>query len=125
VTQAMADLIEGGRAAWQALFELGLHHEQQHQELILMDAKHMLSLNPLKPAYAPVGAAPKQGDTPARSGTRLTWVDFEGGLVEIGHAGGGFAFDNEGPRHRVWLDPFALAARPVSCGEYLAFIEDG
>jgi ergothioneine biosynthesis protein EgtB len=53
------------------------------------------------------------------------WIVFEGALVEIGHAGNGFAFDNEGPRHRVWLDPFALARRPVTCGEYLAFIEDG
>ena len=55
----------------------------------------------------------------------MAWRDFEGGLVEIGHDGEDFAFDNEGPRHRVWLEPFALASRPTSCGEYLAFIEDG
>jgi ergothioneine biosynthesis protein EgtB len=119
VTQAMVDLIARDGGDWHALLELGLNHEQQHQELILMDAKHMLSLNPLKPAYAPASAPPVERDTP------VSWIDFEGGLVEIGHAGNGFAFDNEGPRHRVWLDPFALATRPVSCGEYLAFIDDG
>ena len=83
-----------------------------------MDAKHLLSLNPLKPAYR--ASAPSRG-----AATPLAWRDFEGGLVEIGHDGEGFAFDNEGPRHRVWLEPFALASRPTSCGEYLAFIEDG
>ena len=119
VTRAMVELIEQDRGDWHALLELGLNHEQQHQELILMDAKHLLSLNPLKPAYAPASASPISRDT------RVSWIDFEGGLVEIGHAGDGFAFDNEGPRHRVWLDPFALATRPVNCGEYLAFMEDG
>ena len=119
VNAAMADLIESDRGDWQALLELGIQHEQQHQELILMDAKHLLSLNPLKPAYAPASTAPVVHEAPA------SWIDFEGGLVQIGHAGNGFAFDNEGPRHRMWLDPFALAKRPVTCGEYLAFIEDG
>ena len=119
VNAAMIELIDGDDGDWHALLELGLHHEQQHQELILMDAKHLLSLNPLRPAYAPADASQGVGVTP------LSWLDFEGGLVEIGHAGNGFAFDNEGPRHRVWLDPFALARRPVNCGEYLAFIEDG
>lgn len=83
-----------------------------------MDAKHLLSLNPLKPAYR--AAAPAR-----EAAVPLSWRDFEGGLVEIGHDGRGFAFDNEGPRHRVWLEPFAVASRPTSCGEYLAFIEDG
>jgi ergothioneine biosynthesis protein EgtB len=119
VTRAMVELIEQDCGDWHALLELGLNHEQQHQELILMDAKHMLSLNPLKPAYASASISPISRNT------RVSWIDFEGGLVEIGHAGNGFAFDNEGPRHRVWLDPFALATRPVSCGEYLAFMEDG
>jgi len=118
VDAAMAKLIDNDRGDWHAVLELGLHHEQQHQELILMDAKHLLSLNPLKPAYAPAPAA-------AAAATPMSWLDFEGGLVEIGHGGNGFAFDNEGPRHRVWLEPFALATRPVTCGEYLAFIEDG
>ena len=84
-----------------------------------MDAKHLLSLNPLKPAYRAVEQPSHDAATP------LAWRDFEGGLVEIGHDGEDFAFDNEGPRHRVWLEPFALASRPTNCGEYLAFIEDG
>jgi len=119
VSNAMAELIASGGGDWRALVELGLHHEQQHQELILMDAKHMLSMNPLSPVYAPENAAPGSGVTP------LGWIDFEGGLVEMGHAANGFAFDNEGPRHRTWVDPFALATRLVTCGEYAAFIDDG
>jgi ergothioneine biosynthesis protein EgtB len=124
VTAAMARLIDAAsEAVWRAaapLVELGLHHEQQHQELILMDIKHVFSVNPLLPAYhAPrpyaVAASPLPRD----------WVEFAGGLCQIGHAGGGFAFDNEGPRHKVWLEPFRLAAHPVSCGEYLEFIADG
>ncbi len=120
VTAAMAALIEDGvPEAWSALLELGLHHEQQHQELLLMDAKHMLSLNPLRPAY---GAAPAAA---AEGRIALGWREFEGGLVEIGCDDAGFAFDNEGPRHRVWLDPHALATRLTTCGEFAAFIEDG
>jgi ergothioneine biosynthesis protein EgtB len=115
VTEAMAELIEGGNAT--GLIELGLNHEQQHQELILMDIKHALSLNPLHPAYAPERL-------PATTGASLRWLDCEGGLVGMGHAGEGFAFDNEGPRHRIWVDPFALATRLVTCGEYEAFIAD-
>jgi ergothioneine biosynthesis protein EgtB len=123
VTDAMAALLERGAGNVGALVDLGLHHEQQHQELILMDAKHMLSLNPLRPAYRPAPHAVVADAVP------LAWTRFEGGLVEIGHdgqqGGAGFAFDNEGPRHRVWLEPFALASRPTNCAEYLAFIEDG
>lgn len=100
------------------LVELGLQHEQQHQELMLMDIKHVLAQNPLQPAYAAVPFA--AGDPAAQA-----WVDHPGGLVEIGHDGGGFAFDNESPRHQVWLHPFALASRPVTCGDWLAFIDDG
>ncbi len=102
------------------LIELGLHHEQQHQELILMDIKHVLSLNPLSPAYAEAPAG-----KPAEVAAPVQWLLFEGGLVEIGHDGSGFAFDNEGPRHRLWLEPFQLASRLSTCGEYLAFIQDG
>jgi ergothioneine biosynthesis protein EgtB len=120
---AMARFVEtADTAAWREaalLIELGLHHEEQHQELILMDIKHVFSVNPLQPAYhapQPTIAAP-----PAP----LDWVDLAGGLVEIGHRGNGFAFDNETPRHKVWLEPFRLATRPVTCGEFLEFIEAG
>jgi ergothioneine biosynthesis protein EgtB len=100
------------------LFELGLNHEEQHQELILIDIKNALSLNPLEPAY--------QAPSPRRlaAAAPLLWVEFPGGLRQIGHDGQGFAFDNEGPRHRVWLEPFRLAGRPTTCGEYLAFVAD-
>ncbi|HEY5886859.1 MAG TPA: ergothioneine biosynthesis protein EgtB [Acidimicrobiales bacterium] len=106
-------------AAVGALVELGLHHEQQHQELLLMDIQHVLSTNPLEPAYLPAASAPGGESRP------LGWLDHDGGLVEIGHAGEGFAFDNESPRHSVWLDPFALADRPVTNGDWLAFVDDG
>jgi ergothioneine biosynthesis protein EgtB len=124
VTTGMLRLIEeAGEAAWREaapLIELGLHHEQQHQELILMDIKHVFSVNPLLPAYQ----APRLHAL-AAAASAASWVEFEGGLLEIGHAGPGFAFDNEGPRHKVWLDPFRLASHPVSCGEYRDFIADG
>ena len=120
VSEAMVDLIDGGANEAAALIELGLHHEQQHQELILMDAKHLLSLNPLRPAYR---KGPAVHDVATPPGPE--WRDFPGGLIETGHEGNGFAFDNEGPRHKTWLEPFAMASRPVSNGEYLAFIEDG
>lgn len=101
------------------LLELGLNHEEQHQELILMDIKHVLSENPFSPSY---GAFP-----PAivRAAPPLGWAEFAGGLVEIGHHGGGFAFDNEGPRHKVWLEPFRLATRLVTNADYLEFMHDG
>jgi ergothioneine biosynthesis protein EgtB len=102
-----------------ALVELGLQHEQQHQELILTDVKHLLSRNPLYPPYID-SALPASGPVEP-----LAWIDFDGGLAEIGHAGGGFAFDNESPRHRAYLEPFALASRLVTNGEYLDFIEAG
>jgi ergothioneine biosynthesis protein EgtB len=114
---------EAGDAVWQKAaprLELGLHHEQQHQELILMDIKHVFSVNPLLPAYQ----APRSYALPATAPGAL-WVEFAGGLHEIGHAGSGFAFDNEGPRHKVWLDPFRLRSHPVSCEEYREFIIEG
>lgn len=103
---------------WRSLVELGLHHEQQHQELILMDIQHMLSCNPLEPAYRPRAAA-----TPAA--VPAEWIDLPGGLHLVGHDGESFAFDNEEPRHRVWLEPFQIADRLVTVGEYLGFIADG
>jgi ergothioneine biosynthesis protein EgtB len=101
------------------LVELGLHHEQQHQELILMDIKHVLSINPLAPTYLPLPPQEIGLSSPQ------TWTDYCGGLVEIGHQGKGFAFDNECPRHTVYLQPFLLADRPVSCGDWQAFMDDG
>ncbi len=100
------------------LAELGLHHEQQHQELLLMDIKHVLSCNPLDPVYR------QQARGPAATGS-IGWVEQPGGLVEVGHDGPGFAYDNESPRHPVHLQPFAIASRPVTNGEWMAFIDDG
>ena len=99
---------------------LGLHHEQQHQELILTDIKHAFFLNPLLPAYCGDVAA-------ARRAHQRDWLSHPGGLVEIGHDGsdGRFGFDNEMPRHQVLLYPFRIASAPVRNGEYLAFIQDG
>ena len=99
---------------------MGLNHEQQHQELLLTDIKHAFWSNPLHPVYA---ARPSSNG--ARRAEPLAWTEFAGGVVEIGHAGDGFCFDNETPRHREYLEPYRLATRPVSCAEYLAFMEDG
>jgi ergothioneine biosynthesis protein EgtB len=104
------------------LVTLGLHHEQQHQELILTDIKHVLSFNPTHAPYArrwPMGVVQPQP---------LTWHAFEGGLVEAGHdpaRDGAFCFDNETPRHKTYVAPFELASRPITYGEYLAFMDDG
>ncbi len=123
VDAAMVRLIDGGDdEAWREaapLVELGLNHEQQHQELILMDIKHVFSLNPLLPAYQPARRRNSANAPP------LDWVEFAGGLMHIGHGGADFAFDNEAPRHRVWLEPFRLATRPVTCGEFAEFVATG
>jgi ergothioneine biosynthesis protein EgtB len=97
---------------------LGLHHEQQHQELILTDIKHAFFSNPLLPAYRSDDALPRQHQ-------KLEWREHPGGVVAIGHEGEAFAFDNEIPHHQVLLRPFRIASRPVSNGEYQAFIADG
>jgi ergothioneine biosynthesis protein EgtB len=122
VDAAMELLFERSNSASSlaALIELGLNHEQQHQELILTDVKHMLSCNPLRPAYAAAASASDSDEA-----TALEWIAFAEGLFEIGHDGTGFAFDNETPRHRQFLQAFALANRPVTSGEYAAFIADG
>ena len=99
---------------------LGLEHEQQHQELLLTDIKHLFSCNPLRPAYdadLPI--------FPAKEGSRLVFHEYDGGLIEIGHDARGFCFDNEHPRHRVHLEPFRLAGRLVTNGEYLEFVRAG
>jgi ergothioneine biosynthesis protein EgtB len=113
VDEAMATVHE------HPLLELGLNHEQQHQELILTDLKHLLSRNPLLPAYHK--AWPLTTVRPAAS----RWIAFAGGLREIGFAGDSFSFDNETPRHKVWLDPFEIASHPVTHGDFIAFIDDG
>ena len=120
VDEAMAQLLEGPldeARAW--LVELGLHHEQQHQELMLMDVKHVLACNPLLPVYVPAPAEP-----PPAPLVRSGWTGHPGGLVEIGHHGTGFAFDNESPRHAEHLVPFALGAGLVTCGQWAEFVDD-
>ncbi|MBX6315705.1 MAG: ergothioneine biosynthesis protein EgtB, partial [Isosphaeraceae bacterium] len=101
------------------ILTLGLHHEQQHQELILTDLKHAFGGNPLRPAYREREADPQVDASPLR------WIVYPEGMHWIGHEGDGFAFDNESPRHREFVEAFALASRPVTNAEYLAFIEDG
>ncbi|MCB1723154.1 MAG: ergothioneine biosynthesis protein EgtB [Gammaproteobacteria bacterium] len=102
------------------LLELGLNHEQQHQELILTDLKHAFAHNPLWPAYRSDLRSPPLRDAPPQG-----WCELADGLIECGHAGPGFAYDNEQPRHRVWLGACAIAQRPVTNAEYLEFIDDG
>ena len=124
VDTAMGKLIDGlADEAWHALgaprVELGVHHEQQHQELLLMDIKHVFSCNPMRPAYRP------DASTSVVEAPPLRWLEFSGGIVEIGHEGSGFSFDNELPRHPVLLQPFRLVDRPVTNGEWLAFMADG
>ncbi|HEX3699424.1 MAG TPA: ergothioneine biosynthesis protein EgtB [Phenylobacterium sp.] len=122
VDEGMARLLAGGAEGFEALLDLGMAHEEQHQELILMDILHLFACSPLHPAYAP----PK--NWPATPATPLKFLGFEGGLAEIGAETGparGFAFDNETPRHKVWLEPFEIADRLVTNGEWLAFMADG
>ncbi len=126
VDAAMQAFIEEAQGpAWEAaapLVELGLHHEQQHQELILTDIQHALSCNPLLPAYEPRA---QRALHVAAAIAPQRWIDIAGGTVEVGHASDGFAFDNETPRHRVLLAPYRIADRLVTCGEYAEFIADG
>ena len=123
VDAALTALIDDASATtWRTiapLIELGMQHEQQHQELLLTDIKHAFWCNPLRPAYREsaaraVAAAPT-----------LDWLEIPGGIHELGHRGDGFCFDNELPTHRVLLRPYRVADRPVSVGEYLAFMADG
>ncbi len=102
-----------------AAIELGLNHEQQHQELILTDVKHLFSFNPTHPAYQTRVVASAASPSPTK------WFSYAGGLVKLGHEGDGFAFDNEGPANPFYLAPFQLASRAVSNAEYLAFMQAG
>jgi ergothioneine biosynthesis protein EgtB len=123
VDEAMSDLLSRSeRSDPQITYfgELGINHEQQHQELMLTDILHAFACNPLHPAYHPSEPiAPLSAPSADRE-----WFVHPSGLYDIGHGGAAFAFDNEGPRHRVFLRPFKLAARPVSNGEWQAFVED-
>ncbi len=126
VTAAVSEFLEtASKDALRSVLpvlETGFAHEEQHQELFLTDIKHVLSKNSFpEAAYAPTdhAAAPLLARRPDPD-----WVRMDGGLCEIGHHGSGFAFDNEGPLHKAWIEPFELAARPVTNAEYLAFIED-
>ena len=102
---------------------IGVNHEQQHQELLLMDLLDGFSRSPLEPAYALI--APNYRIGSPSSPPPLGWWRHPGGLVELGHQGNGFHFDNESPAHRVWLEPFAIGDRLVTNGEYAAFMADG
>lgn len=119
----------------ETVITVGLHHEQQHQELIVTDLKHLLAQNPLYPVYRERSQAAASGGRPSERRPPVAtsrpwppgvrWIEHDGGVVEVGHADDGFAFDNETPRHRVFLYPFRLASRLVTCGEYLEFMADG
>jgi ergothioneine biosynthesis protein EgtB len=119
----MIELLEGATNgkldAVAPAIELGVHHEQQHQELLLTDLKHLFAINPLRPSYQ-ASLSP-----PAGQAAPLRWLSFPAGVHSLGHAGSGFAFDNELPRHRVFLECFELASRPVTNGEFCAFVEEG
>ena len=121
VETTLSSRLESGALTERALelVELGCHHEQQHQELLLMDAKHLLADHPFDPVYVDRAIEPDVASAP------LTWRRVDGGLVDIGHTGEGFAFDNEGPRHTVLLQPFEIAERAVTNADWLEFMADG
>ncbi|REK37965.1 MAG: ergothioneine biosynthesis protein EgtB [Planctomycetota bacterium] len=116
-------LAESDDAQLAYIVELGIQHEQQHQELILTDIKHVLSRNPLFPVYREAPA--RDDDSPgSMRPPAAEWLEHDEAIYEIGHTGPGFAYDNESPRHRVLLEDFMIASRPVNCGEYLQFMAD-
>ena len=121
VDRNMAQLmLLDGSGKHHGLIELGMQHEEQHQELMLMDIQHVLSCNPADPVYSDAAPMAVQADGPPE------WLTFlPAAIAEIGHAGTGFAFDNESPRHKAWIEAFEIADRLVSAGEYLRFIADG
>jgi ergothioneine biosynthesis protein EgtB len=122
VDEVVGRLVEAGTdRAVLDLIELGCHHEQQHQELLLTDILHLFAQNPLKPAYRdpePLAVGPEGEDDAA-------WIGFEGGIALVGHDGTGFAFDSEGPRHKALLQPFRLADRLVTNRQWMEFMDDG
>jgi ergothioneine biosynthesis protein EgtB len=114
---------ESSWAAASGLIELGMQHEEQHQELVQTDVLHLLSCNPMLPAYQPQTARLSTAAAPPAA--TLQWLSISGGIHSVGHANNGFAFDNETPRHQTLLHPFQIANRLVNCGEYLGFVADG
>ncbi len=126
VDERLADLIEeldsARFAEFADLVELGLHHEQQHQELLVTDVKHILASNPLRPSYR---ARDEGGSPDSARPSSPTFQEFEGGMFEMGAPDKGFAWDNERPRHKTWLSDYGLMDRLVTCGDYLDFIDDG
>jgi len=120
VDDAMDKLLTALSPEVASLVELGLNHEEQHQELLLTDIKHAFGANPFAPVYCP----PPLAQTESAPGTP-GWIDVPAGVYEVGHKDGGFAFDNEGPAHEVLLRDFRIARRPVSVGDYRAFVDDG
>lgn len=129
VDAAMQAFMAGADSAtWQSaaeLVELGLQHEQQHQELLLTDILHLLANNPLLPAYQGAVVNPSTARDGAADTLAPRWLAVEDGIYDVGHAGKGFAFDNETPQHQALLHPFQIANRLVTCGEYLDFMADG
>ncbi len=124
VDEALSLLLTGGlEQQTLELVELGLQHEQQHQELILTDILALFAANPTRPAYRADGRV--SAERPRTGSDTVGWIGFDGGIAEIGTNAGGFCWDNERPPHRVFLEPFRLADRLVSNGEWLAFIADG
>ena len=121
VEEALLALVAAGKldATMSALVDLGIQHEQQHQELILTDVKHMLSCNPLRPVYRKPWPL-----TPIQPGPSR-WLRVKGGEKRVGHEGDAFSFDNETPCHTAWLDDFEIASHPVTHGDFVDFIEDG
>ena len=128
VDAAVQDFIaEADEARWRAAIgtlELGLQHEQQHQELMLTDILHAFSLNPLQPAINTTTTGPALRPDPAAT-TPQRWLALDGGAVQVGHDGNGFGFDNEQPRHTQWLAPYALATRLVTNADFAEFMADG
>ena len=124
VDQGIERLLEAGTEA-EALrrIELGVNHEEQHQELLLTDILHAFFTNPLRPIYRGRESGNPRSENPALG--HPGFLDFEGGLRAVGYGGGGFCFDNEVPQHKVWLEPFSMAQRLVTCGEFAEFMNDG
>jgi ergothioneine biosynthesis protein EgtB len=125
IDRRIVELLPRAPSALCDVIELGLHHEQQHQELMFTDLLHAFGTSPLRPSYKPLASIAPPAATSADAAPKLAWVAFPEGVATIGHAGRGFSFDNELPRHKTYVAPFELASRAVTKGELLAFVEHG